>query len=52
MYFENKGNNKILFAEDSKFKNFKVILSFKTPLDKKTATLNASCRHSAAVKFF
>ena len=25
MYFENKGNNKILFAEDSKFKNFKVI---------------------------
>lgn len=35
------GNNKILFVQDEKFKNFKFILSFKTPLDKKTATLNA-----------
>ncbi len=35
------GNNKILFVKDDKFKNFKVTVSFKTPLDKKTATLNA-----------
>jgi len=41
MYFAENDNNKILFAGDSKFKNFKVVLSFKTPLDKKAATLNA-----------
>lgn len=35
------GNNKILFVRDEKFKNFKFVLSFKTPLDKKKATLNA-----------
>lgn len=34
-------NNKFFYAVDNKFKNFKVVLSFKTPLDKESATLNS-----------
>ncbi len=35
------GNNTLLFVKDDKFKNFKISIAFKTPLDKKAATLNA-----------
>ena len=44
MKIKRMGNNKVLFVQDKKFKNFKISLNFKTPLDKETATLIISGR--------
>lgn len=41
MNFWEKDNNKILFVQDKKFKNFKISLNFKTALTKENATLNS-----------